>query len=270
MAVFKNGLFASYNGEIINPVNNIAASVAANNFFQSAGITNQQQRYAVYNLVADLQSYSIWDKMKAIYPFVGQPEVTSSFEVNLKDPTTFRGTFYGTWSFADTGITPDGETAYMSTGLIPSSQFNTINDGNFGYYHRTSMKSNSTVVGAASGGNYVMDWIAGSAGSFPSINDGNSAALNYANNIKGFRQISRNSLNVNQILYKLNTTDYSVTQAPTGRPTNQIYVGSAGTLFYSDSEIAFVYIGDTSLTTTEQSNFYTAVQRFQTTLGRQV
>jgi hypothetical protein len=39
--------------------------------------------------------------------------------------------------------------------------------------------------------------------------------------------------------------------------------------FYTTKECAFASIGD-GLTDTEASNFYTAVQAFQTTLSRQV
>jgi hypothetical protein len=39
--------------------------------------------------------------------------------------------------------------------------------------------------------------------------------------------------------------------------------------FYDNKELAFSSIGD-GLTDTEAANFYTAVQAFQTTLGRQV
>jgi hypothetical protein len=55
--------------------------------------------------------------MKAIYPMVGQAGVSSSFEVNLKDPNTFRGTFSGSWLYSDTGVTGNGEDTYMDTGI---------------------------------------------------------------------------------------------------------------------------------------------------------
>jgi hypothetical protein len=43
--------------------------------------------------------------MKAIYPMVGQAGVSSSFQLNLKDPTTFKGIFSGSWTYASTGVT---------------------------------------------------------------------------------------------------------------------------------------------------------------------
>ena len=82
MAVFKNAVFYPETA----------------NFIQSAGITDETQMKAIGRLVGDLKFFNIWDKMKAVYPFVGQAGVSSSFQFNLKDPTTFKGTFNGTWT----------------------------------------------------------------------------------------------------------------------------------------------------------------------------
>jgi len=117
MAVFKNGIFAVIDGQIVNPTSNLTVSVPCANFFTAARVLNITQRSAIYQLVSDLQYYSIWDKMKAIYPMVGQADVSSSFEVNLKDPNTFRGTFSGSWLYSDTGVTGNGEDTYMDTGI---------------------------------------------------------------------------------------------------------------------------------------------------------
>ncbi len=235
----------------------------------AGGSLTLTEKIAVNKLVLDLKSYGIYSAMKAIYPMVGASAAACS--QNLKS-SSFTGTFTATgWTFASTGVKPNGTSAYMTTGIVPSTEFSTINSGNFGYYHRTNLKSNSTCLGANSGGYYFADWIANASASFPSINDGNSVVLNYGTNILGFRQLSRNSSSVNQILYRLNTTDYAITQSASGRPTNQIYIGaSTPGIFFSDSEIAFAYVGDGQLSTTNQADFYTAVQAFQTTLSRQV
>ncbi len=64
-------------GKITNP--------ETGNFIQSAGITDETQMKAIGRLVVDLKAYSLWDKMKAVYPFIGQPGVSSSFQYNLKE-----------------------------------------------------------------------------------------------------------------------------------------------------------------------------------------
>ncbi len=40
-------------------------------FIDAAGITDATQQSAIRTLVGDLKTYSIWSKMKAIYPFCG-------------------------------------------------------------------------------------------------------------------------------------------------------------------------------------------------------
>ena len=264
-------MILSTHGFIASSIGQIDADALAffNRVTTAGGSLSATEQTAILTLVSDLKSYGIWTKMKAIYPMVGAS--APSCAQNLKS-SSFTGTFTATgWTFASTGVTPNGTSAYMTTGIVPSTEFDTINDGNFGYYHRTILKSNSTCLGANSGGYYIADWINGSSSSYPSINDGNSVILSYGTNVLGFRQVSRNSSSVNEILYKLNTTNYTITQSASGRPTNQIYIGASSPgLFYSDSQIAFAYVGDGQLSTTNQSDFYTAVQAFQTTLSRQV
>ena len=272
MAVFKNGLFASYNGEIINPVNNIAASVAANNFFQSAGITNQQQRYAVYNLVADLQSYNIWDKMKAIYPFVGQSGVSSSFEFNLKDVNTFRGIFNGGWTFTSNGIQGNGIDNYMDTGFVSSIEV-ALNSHAFGVYVPNNYSSDSYCqeLGAFGPGDYgTILYSNFSGGSYNRIHSNEWNGIYSAGN--GFIVSSRTASNVTRNylngIFKVQDTQASTLASP-----YSYYIGARGNnssgIFFSPKLISFAMMSD-GLNDTEAFNLYTAVQRFQTTLGRQV
>jgi hypothetical protein len=74
-----------------------------------------------------------------------------------------------------------------------------------------------------------------------------------------------------QKLYRNNTTLINATAATTTKVNRNIYVGASNgpSIDYSSTQNAFASIGD-GLTDTEASNFYTAVQAFQTTLSRQV
>jgi hypothetical protein len=264
MAVFKNGLFINYNGEIINPVSNIAASVAANNFFQSAGITNQQQRYAIYNLVSDLQTYNIWDKMKAVYPFVGQPGVSSSFELNLKDVNTFRGIFNGGWTFASTGITGNGSNAFMETNL--SSSISLARDS-----ISLSVYSRTTGTDGDIGDKTISSGFSGmfNGTSFVGyLGDLNNISVSQASVI-GFFTISRSNLTQVNFYKNGNALGTNPKNSNAGSlNTGTLVIGRANTS-YSNKENSFASIGD-GLTDTEAANLYIAVQRFQTTLGRQV
>jgi hypothetical protein len=272
MAVFKNGLFINYNGEIITPVNNIAAAVPTNNFFQSTGITNQQQRYAIYNLVADLQNYGIWDKMKAIYPMVGQAGVSSSFQFNLKDPSTFKGIFSGSWTFSSTGATPDGSTGYMDTGLNDNTSLN-LNDVHFSVYLRTDSNGTKVDLGVFNGNSSGINIFARLSNlQYTRLHDEDTNTVATTDS-RGFRLGVRNTSTTKNVF--INNTKTAFTQNSVSKVNGNIYLGAlndlllGGARFFSDRQNAFSSIGD-GLTDTEASNLYTAVQRFQTTLGRQV
>jgi hypothetical protein len=75
-------------------------------FIQAAGLIDENQMKAVGTLVFDLKNYNLWDKMKAIYPFIGGTANTHKF--NLKDPrdinAAYRLAFTGTWYHTSQGI----------------------------------------------------------------------------------------------------------------------------------------------------------------------
>ena len=86
-------------------------------FITAAAITDSTQQNAINTLVIALKGYSIWTKMKAIYPIVGG--VASSHKYNLKDPrdldAAFRLTFTVGWTHSANGMTPS--VAYANTFL---------------------------------------------------------------------------------------------------------------------------------------------------------
>jgi hypothetical protein len=62
--------------------------------------------------------------MKAIYPMVGASAAACA--QNLKS-SSFTGTFSSGWTFASTGVTPNGTSAYMDTTFLPSTSFTNNN-----------------------------------------------------------------------------------------------------------------------------------------------
>jgi len=273
MAVFKNGIFAVVDGQIVNPTSNLVASIPCANFFTAARVLNITQRSAIYQLVSDLQSYSIWDKMKAVYPFVGQSGASSSFELNLKDVSTFRGTFNGGWTFASTGVTGNGTNTFMNTGFITNGNV-LSNSTHYSIYSRTNLAENSFDIGIEGTGRTMMTTRYGDNSCYYAINKNiyaYSAFGGIANSL-GFYNATTVASSVSK-LFKNGTvilsgnTDNVLSTIP-------IYIGAfnnqgTGAAGFSNRQYAFASIGD-GLTDTEAANLYTAVQRFQTTLGRQV
>jgi hypothetical protein len=275
--LFGDKLFA---GQLpINLGNNLDPDATA--FFQrvsdAGGTLSETEQIAILTLVADLKNSGIWTKMKAIYPMVGASAAACSR--NLKSDN-FNGTFTATgWTFASTGVTPNGTSAYMDTGLNISLQSNWTSDNHQSFYSRTQTPSGSgwnMGVGDASNGLPLFGLAV--------VRSGNSAIYDSGNfpvdrisvtqtDGRAFWHGSAASLS-SRIFYKNGSvigTSTTITTAVASNAT--IYIGALnntnGADFFMSQECAFSSIGE-ALSGTQASDFYTAVQAFQTTLSRQV
>lgn len=246
-------------------------------FFTASGLTGTTNLNAINQLVLDLKSYGIWTKMKAIYPMIGGTAALHKW--NLKDPqdtnAAFRLTFAGGWTHSATGALPGGVNGYANTFLNPNSAFSVNNDIHFSYYSRTNISAVDCEIGAQIT-NYIVLSIRRSdqsnqtfyglntTGTFSTFVDPNSAAFYIGSRIgtaqKGFRNSSLVANTTNTAGARPNANVFLATLNVNGNP-------DAG--LYSAKECAFASLGD-GLTDTEAANFYTAVQAYNTTLGRQV
>jgi len=250
-------------------------SEEAKTFIQAAGLTDETQMKAVGRLVLDLKEAMIWDKMKAVYPFVGQPGVSSSFQYNLKDPRNsndaYRIAFTATgWIFGSTGVTPNGESAYANTFINSSGSFDFTSNHISTYGGDSNLSRVHYNIGAK-------DYFILEVGSYAmGINLGATPFKSGLSSNSGYFITTRTSLNLTKI-FQNNTLLDTSTSTTTGVRDSAIIFGARNDgsfvsivpVNYADGEIRFMSVGD-GLTDTEAANFYTAVQRFQTTLGRQV
>lgn len=244
-------------------------------FITAAGITNPTQQTAINTLVLSLKSNGLWTKMKAIYPFVGG--TASTHKWNLKNPldtnAAFRLVFNGGWTHSSTGVTPNGTNAYADTFLIPSLLLN-LNSKSYSIYSRTD--SNGLFHDIGTHGSFSNDYdtfftryLNDFYGTISSIADytifSNLDSL-------GFYSSSRTASNAIEI-YKNGVSKITQSKASGANSNAPVYISAfnnnGGLQHYSNRNLAFASIGD-GLTDTEADNFYTAVQSFQTTLGRQI
>jgi hypothetical protein len=251
-------------------------------FVQVSGITDTTQRGAIVDLVKDLKSNNLWSKMKAIYPFVGGTATTHKF--NLKDPrdadAAFRLTFSGGWTHSSTGALPNGSTGYADTYLVPAT--NTINNSfHMSYYSRTADAGNESEIGAyiAASSSLIQLIVRYTAGAGTNlcqsvIYSTTNVAGSTNTDGRGFFIGTRTNSTTNKIIK--NTTILATdttTSAGFSNHTYNLYLGGrndAGTLAVaSKKQCAFATIGD-GLTDSDAANLYTIVQKYQTTLGRQV
>jgi hypothetical protein len=253
-------------------------------FLNVTGITDPTIKDAVNDLVIDLKGYGIWDKMKAIYPFVGGTPTTHKF--NLKDPrdldVAFRLTFFGGWTHSSNGALPNGANAYADTYSRISADF-TPSSVSFSYYSRSNTSAPTTFATEIGVGNgipnlsyYELDIRRISGNAQINMSDLFTNYINYTNtNSTGYYIANRNGASVLN-LWKNNTKVGSNTTASTfnNLPTNNILIaaakdGASAISNYSNRECALATLG-AGLTDTEASNLYLAVQKFQTTLGRNI
>lgn len=247
-------------------------------FFIAAGITDPTQRLAVSNLAWELKIYGLWNKMKAIYPMVGQAGVSSSFEVNLKDPNTFRGTFSGSWLYSDTGVTGNGEDTYMDTGI----DISTISKDSIHasvYNGKTNLWEPDFLFGVYTSGTNAL-----AASNYPNLIGGQNGLVGFISDLEpdytvdnvnsgGLYLINRQSSIIKQHWIRNVKTQYSRSStAPVPGLTLLLgaNINNLNNIYGINSQENRLFTVGDGLTDTDAANFYAAVQRFQTTLGRQV
>jgi len=250
-------------------------------FITATGISGTDAT-AINTLVLSLKSTNVWTKLKAVYPIIGGTATTHKF--NLKDPrdldVAFRLAFSGGWTHSSTGMLPNGTNAYANTFLAPSTSL-INNSTHLSYYSRTT----------ASGANRGSIGVSTGAASLPLFtlygrNSSNSVLMdsyNYNNNRlgisdsngAGFYVNNRTSsiyftANKNGIISGTNVVanTYDITTCVFPITIGALNLNGTVTQF-SVFESAFASIGN-GLSDVEAAAYYTAVQTYQTTLGRQI
>ena len=234
-------------------------------FITAAAITDPIQQNAINQLVLDLKGYSIWTKMKAIYPFVGGTNAQHTW--NLKNTAQYKITWYGGVSSSSNGITGNGTNGYGDTFL--NNNVMGENNAHISIYSRTNIQNFACDMGSWNG-QFGLAIYSGYLNAIRmSLNSAGLALLSNTNS-QGFYLGSRlvpSSINIQK--NSTQTTTSSLVLTPIITTSVKILRPGEYNGEYTNRNLSFASIGD-GLTNTESSNFYTAVQAFQTTLGRQV
>ena len=247
-------------------VSDADAQAYINRVYNAGGTLTNTEANAVNQLTIDMKADGLWTKMKAIYPMVGASAAACA--QNLKS-ASFTGTFTSGWTFASTGATPNGTSAYANTFINQNTLTTTSN--HLSVYGGTS---DTTRIHYSQGAkdnlflqiaNYIL-----------SRNLNIQLFQSGLTSNSGLILASRSSLNVTK-LFRNNVELQSSTSATTNQTDSLIILGAVNDatfatispVSYSNGEIRFNSIGD-GLTNTEASDLYTAVQAFQTTLNREI
>jgi hypothetical protein len=244
-------------------------------FINAAAITDLNQQIAINTLVEQLKINGIWTKMKAIYPIVGG--TASSHKYNLKDPRDLDVAYRLTFS---TGLTHSSSGINFAVGnnfaLVNGLNLQSLSQNNtsFAYYNKSVITFDNVrvIVGINTSTAQYQHMIAGYAfgNRYAGIfNNSENDAKNNNLGALGFKMINRVT-STNYSIFDNGSKVQTITNNSTTPLNTNITLGRTGTGSANiQMNLAFFNVGD-GLTDTEASNFYTAVQAFQTTLNRNV
>jgi hypothetical protein len=230
-------------------------------FITAAAITDPTQQTAINTLVVDLKAAFIWNKLLVFYPFVGGTALSNS--KNLKNIN------FGTLSYS-TGVThgtlgiKGNSVSYADTGLKSTTIGFTQNNAASGIYMQSWAANQTMAYGHF--GNLTL--YKGLPVLYPMINNGLAPTLT-PSSFSGLFQMSRNS-SLNFLFKDKNAAASTIIAGSNAlNSTLNLYVCFANNYGGLADWISCNYYA-TGLTETDLTNMYTAVQAFQTTLGRQI
>lgn len=251
-------------------------------FIKATGITGGTEFSAVNYLVIALKNKKLWDKIIALYPFVGS--TATAHKYNLKDPRDVNDAFRIVWAGGVThdefGVTFDGVNGYGDTWCKPSTSMLLGNESMF-LYSRTSaatalwrydMGAANTItqrdllVLRRSDDKITVNINSTSAGAGSLLFSNTSASGFFIGS-----RISQNDLRIYKNGTQIGTT---ATDTNNGLRSNlSVLIGarriSGGPNGFIARNFALAGLGR-GFTNTQANDFYDIVQQYQTILNRQV
>ena len=224
---------------------------------------------ALNTLETDLTTYGLTAKMTALYPFAGGSSTKHSY--NFINTAAYQLSFVGGWTHSSNGALPNGTNAYANTGILASS-FGTDYMLNFysrtnssglksdlGVYNETNINANLEVLTSLSSTCYIDIPHVGQRETFVNADSrGNYLFLNNSSN--GYKAYLNSTQKLSVAHKNIAITNKNLIFSDWG------YLASPR---YSDRQLAFGGFGS-NFTATDATNYYTAVQAFQTTLARNI
>ena len=259
-------------------------------FINAAKLTNNTHKKAIDYLCYNLKKYNLWNKMKAVYPFIGGTATTHKFNlINPQDSdSAFRLGFNGGLTHSATGILPNSTNSYGNTNINIQTNL-TNNNIHFSYYSRTNINTLNAprecgyqqdasggydmilAIQQVAGGNYTIGIIGGSY-----LINTNISIQNAISDTRGLFIVNRESSTSLKLIKNTTLLGANTTLNSTTLPNYQFYLfniyqqslGGVATN-YSNRECAFSTIGD-GLSDTDALNLYNIVQGYNTILSRQI
>lgn len=271
MIGYGNSMFLATHGILARSASGGAVDPDAQAFITAASITDPTQQSAINQLVVDLKGYSIWSIPNlVIYPMVGGTNTSTSY--NLRNPAQFQISWIGGVVSSNNGVQFNGMNSYGNTGYIPTTVGASINSFHVSLYSRTNTNT-GVDMGVQRGTTYLLNAARSSGQAYTSINSQSFEVYSNSDGTGfylGNRQASNDSDAWKNGVKQVNGTN---TTNPSEFPNIAIFIGAFNSLGsaaqFTNKQLAFVSMGG-GMTDTQAVNFRTAVQAFNTTLGRQV
>jgi hypothetical protein len=277
MILASHGIIASSGGTFDANALNVINAIEG-----TGTILTTTQKEACNTLIVSLKNYGIWTKTKALYGFLVCTAAAHKF--NWKDPrdldAAYRLVFSGGFTHNYLGVVPNGTNSYANPFFM-GTEFPSVNNAHISYYSQTSVETNvnSVEVGCFSG---ITSSIALNirrpsnqiAGVLFSENNFVNAINTDAKGLYVLSRTANNSLK----FYKNATTIGAATNIDAGAttPSRNVFLFTSGNalnvadgLYTTNKTSSLISLGD-GLNDTEASNFYTAINSYQASLGRNV
>jgi hypothetical protein len=249
------------------------------NFVNATGITNPATISALDTFVTTLKSDGIWTKLYALYPFVGGAQNTN--RVNLINTASYNLGFTGSWAYSDNGVSSNGTDAWANTFFFPSQSISDYaRNSSLAVFTRTNSTSSGYDMGAELNGTFRTYFISKNTGNTSQYDIGlNALTTPSAVTGSGFWVASvSGSSSDNQRIFrngtklanKTNVLDaYQVPTSSIAIAANNVGGNITTVNAFTSESYSLASIGK-GFTDGEVSLYNTAVQSFQTSLGRNI
>ena len=245
----------------------------ADAFIKAAGITDSTQQTAIKTLVNDLNGYGLWTKMLGIYPLVGG--TASSHSWNLKDTTKLKMRWVGGMTHDSNGVTGNGTNSYGQPDITGTTGINATNyppltATNYGislYQRNTSVEYIPQIGFGYADGYFLSSYGGGTTSYFRGISLSQVSGTN--SNKTGLFHMYGGSGVGSGIVNGTKVATGTGGQLQNPALGTFLWFGANNGAGYSNRNFAFFTVSE-YLNDTEAANLYTSIQKFQTTLLRQV